>query len=327
MSAENEIVLWDNTPRLGVLRIEPLSDEARGLVRAPLLAYIKEFPAFTYSTSWGDWDKSNSSWISSKIKTFAGGGESIPARVVQMLGGSEYKPPILSDKWTQLSAELGDSYLNFEFTLIAYPSIHDGIDGSHVEGLRYDRDNMMDVLSFHGNEISNYWDWLKLGKLCMMPIKEFSTHILVDNIDGIKTNLSGDNGKKVLNGLGNVAHSADGLFKSDVTLSQSLTRGVRGLNEIVDGVMGVGSRLGSTFTFQVWDDSGKILWNTKAPSLPLDFYVENLSFKFSPHILNIVNKKGKRVGSCPEYCEIGVKLTSVTKASPEQIQSMHTKGE
>lgn len=327
MSAENEIVLWDNSPRQGVLRIEPLSNEARELVDAPLLAYIKEFPSFRYGTSWGDWDKSNSSWIASKIKTFAGGGDQIPAQIVQMLGGSEYKPPVLTDKWTQLTAELGDAYLDFEFTLIAYPVIPDGVDGAHVEGLRYDGDNMMEVLTFHGNKMSNYWNWLDLGKKCMMPRKEFSSRILKDNIDGIRTNLAGDNGKKILNGIGNLAHGADGLFKSDVTMSQSLQRGVRGLNDIVDGVMGVGSRLGSTFLFQVWDDDGKILWNSKAPALPLDFYIEDLSFKFSPHILSIVNSKGKRVGSCPEYCEIKIKMTSVTKASPEQIQAMHTKGD
>lgn len=325
--SEKEIVLWDNKPKLGVLRIEPLSDEAKENLNAPLLAYIKEFPRFSYGTDWGNWDASNSQWITDKLKTFAGGDDSIPGQIVQMLGGPYYNPPIMTDKWTQLSAQLSkDAYLDFEFELVAYPVIRGGVNGAHVEGLRHDRDNMSEVLSFHGYEMSNFWDWLELGKKCMMPSK-FSTKILKDNIDGIVDNMKGDNGRKILNGLGNVAHSADGLFKSDVTLGQSTMRGLRGLNEIVDGVMGVGSRLGSTFCFQVYDDDGKILWNSKAPSLPLDFYIENLSFKFSPHVLNIVNSKGKRVGSCPEYCVIKVKMTSVTKASPEQIQMMHTRGE
>lgn len=317
MSQEIEIWGGENA-KLGVLTIYPLSDEAKETC-VNMSGYIKEFPKVSYATDWGDWDKSNSQWITDKIKTIAGGDESVPGRIVQMLGGQYYKPPILTDKWTQLAAQLSDAYLKFDFEILSYPTIPKSSVGAHVEGLRYDRGNMSPAITYHDEKLSSMWDWLNLGKTAMMPSAAFSTGVVKDNIAAIKKNLTEDNGKLILGGVKDVGSAAVGVFSD---FNQSAKKGLDGLEKVAAGVMGVGQRLGHTFCMSVTDPNGAKFIDSRKPSMYVDFYIKKLSCEFSPHLVRIIDDNGNRVGACPEYCKVELSMESVTKVSPSQMIDM-----
>lgn len=315
-----EIELWGGqNAKQGVLTIYPLSDEAKATC-VNMSGYIKEFPKVSYATDWGDWDSSNSQWITSKIKTIAGGDESVPGKIVQMLGGQYYKPPILTDKWTQIAAQLSDdAYIKFDFEILAYPTIPKSSVGAHVEGLRYDRDNMYPAITYHDEKLSSMWDWMNLGKTAMMPATAFSTGIVKDNIAAMKKNLEEDNGKLILGGIKDVGSAAVGVFSD---FNEAAKKGLDGLEKVAAGVMGVGQRLGHTFCMSVTDPNGAKFIDSRKPSMYVDFYIKKLTFEFSPHIVRIIDGNGKRVGACPEYCKIEMSLESVTKVSPSQMIDM-----
>ena len=315
-----EIELWGGqNAKQGVLTIYPLSDEAKETC-VNMSGYIKEFPKVSYATDWGDWDSSNSQWITSKIKTIAGGDESVPGKIVQMLGGQYYKPPILTDKWTQIASQLSDdAYIKFDFEILAYPTIPKSSVGAHVEGLRYDRDNMYPAITYHDEKLSSMWDWVNLGKTAMMPATAFSTGIVKDNIAAMKKNLEEDNGKLILGGIKDVGSAAVGVFSD---FNESAKKGLDGLEKVAAGVMGVGQRLGHTFCMSVTDSNGARFIDSRKPSMYVDFYIKKLNFEFSPHIVRIIDGNGKRVGACPEYCKIEMSLESVTKVSPSQMIDM-----
>lgn len=321
----SEIEIWGGRPRQGLVRLDPNSEEALNDVKKPFMAYITKFPEFSYATDWGDWDKSNSEWITSKIKTLAGGNDNLVGNIVKMLGGPYYKPPILTDKWTQLAAQLADSYVKFDFELIAFPVIDSGKEGAHVEGLRYDNQNLYNVLTFNGLKLNDMWDWLKLGKTASMPKTKFSTDVLMGNIGAISKNLdpSSENGKLILGGAGAIGEAIGGVFDSSKTYGESAGLAMSGVENILRGLTSSETRLGHTFTLKVYDTNGVPLFDTLAPKNPVDFYITSMEFDFSPHILKIVNANGsKRLGSCPEYCKIKLTLESAALLSPEQIREM-----
>lgn len=317
------IDIWGGRSREGIFYLEPFSDEAvKTDSLKPLLGYISKFPTFSYSTEWGDWDHSNSEFLSSKIRSITGGGTSIPARIVQMLAGSKLKMPVISDQWTQRVAENKNIYLSMEFSIIAFPVI-DGSNGCHVEGMRYDSDNMNSVLMAKDKKMSSMWDWLSLGKTAMMPSKRFSTKLLGEQINAISENLQGSSGKMMLHGASSIAHTVDGFVSgSKVSWDKSIRTGLKGAEEILNGVVINGTRVGHTFTAQILDCDRKMLFNSKAPDCPLDFYVTDLKFDFSQHLVKIVDERGVRKGAAPEFCEITLRLDSVTKLSPDQVLKM-----
>lgn len=319
----NVIQIWGGRPKQGAIKITPFSKDAIADLPGPYFGYLLKFPTFKYGTDWGTWDQSNSEWISSKISSFAGGGDSIPGKLVQMLGGDYYKPPILTDEWTQLAAQLGkEAYLDFDIDILAYPVIPKPKSGAHVEGLRYDRDNLLQVLRIGKDNASSMWDWIELGKRAMMPSR-FSSKIIMDNIGAIKNNLATNNGKLILSGvekLGSVVKAMNP--SSDTTFGEAAKNSLVGLEEIIQGATGAGSRIGHTFTLEIVDVDGNHLINSNAPTAPVDFYIERLDLEFSSHLVKIIDSNGRRMGSCPEYCKVSAKLTSVTKVSPEQVTKM-----
>ena len=319
-----EIHIYGGRARRGSLTLVPLSEEARNLLgdKAVFTGFLKEFPEIKYSTEWGDWDKSNSAFIANKIANFAGAGDSIPGKLVRMLAGDHYHPPILTDKWTQLSASLTESgaYIELDLSLMAYPIINEDI---HVEGLRRDNENLVEVV----RESTSMFKWLQLGKKCMMPKEEFSLGIIKENIQGVwdewtdkdssgKYTLS-DRGTRALNGIKDLG---SGIWNLDPT------KALHGAESAFQSVVGVntdaiGIRIGSSFGVILRDPDNKSLLNSMADKVPLDFFISSLKFKFSPHVVRIMQNK-KRVGCCPEYCEISLTLKSVCKVLPTQIINM-----
>ena len=320
----SEIEIWGGRPRQGLVEIDAFSDDAKKDVPDTYRAYITKFPEFSYGTDWGSWDDSNSGWITKKLKTLAGGDDSIPGNIVKMLGGPYYKPPILTDKWTQLAAQLSDdAYVKFDMEMIAYPVIDTGKNGAHVEGLRYDNKNLYNILTFHGKKLNNMWDWLNLGKKALMPSTKFSTDMLLGNLGAIQKNLAGKNGNLIIGGAGAVGDAIAGVFTGNGSFGENASKGVAGIEDILKGLISVGARLGHTFLMKMYDNDGRVLFNSSAPQYPVDFYISGLEFEFSPHLLKIVNADGtKRMGACPEYCKIKMTIESVTMLSPSQINDM-----
>ena len=319
-----EIHIYGGRVRRGSLTLVPLSKEAQDLIgkNTVFTAFLKEFPEIKYSTEWEDWDKSNSAYIANKIANFAGAGDSIPGKLVRMLAGDHYHPPILTDKWTQLSASLSESgaYIELDLSLMAYPIINDDI---HVEGLRRDDDNLVEVV----RESTSMFKWLQLGKKCMMPKEVFSLNMIKENIEGIwdewsdkengKYTLS-DRGKRAINGVRDLGSGIWNLdAKKALTGAETAFQTIVGVNTDKIGI-----RIGSTFGVIIRDTDNKPILNTIDESIvPLDFFVTSMSFKFSPHVVRIMQNK-KRVGCCPEHCEISMTLKSVCKVLPEQIIKM-----
>lgn len=323
-NSTNEIEIWGGDPRQGIFELHPFSFNAKENQTKPLYAYLTKFPEIKYQTDWGNWDESNSSFITNKIKTFAGAGDSIPARIVQMLAGPTYEPPITTGPWTQLTSQMSDeSYLTMDAELVAYPVLSNGY---HIEGLRYDKENLSQILhtgGFSGNQMSSIWDWLKLGKFCMMP-KAFSAGVIPENIKKIKNNISSEtkNGKAVLWGLHEMAHVVDFIWDENVTVENAMRNAMHGLEAFLRGTTGTHQRYGDTFSVLIRDCDTKKFFNSNAGSPLCDFYVTKLDFKFSPHLVKIVNDEGKRKGVAPEYALINLSLKSVCKVSRVQYMNM-----
>lgn len=326
------IDVWGGRTRQAILELFPFSLEALGekngqdvesLKCSPMYAYIKEFPQIEYESDWGSWDNSNTAFVTNKLATFGGAGDSIPARIVQMLAGPNYQPPITTDKWTQLTAQLsGGAYMTLSMDVIAYPVFKSS--KKHVEGLRYDSDNLNRILNIGKKRTSSIYDWLSLGQRAMMP-EQFSTKIVKDNVLGIKENLTGEgtSGKAILAGAHKMAHVVDGLIPgNDVSFQEAVANGVYGLETFVRGVCGTHQRFGHTFTLRIRDDDTKIVMDSTKPKSPVDFYIENLKFRFSPHLVRIVDENGKRVGITPEYATINISLKSACAVSREQMMQM-----
>jgi hypothetical protein len=332
------INIWGGRAREGLLYLEPFSDQASDPEKdhmTPMIAYLTKFPTMSYGTDWGDWEHSNTEFVSSKIQGLAGGGKisagksnrGISTDFIALLAGSGYKNPILTDQWTQTIAQNGDKcYINLDLELVAFPVIRPGT-GSHVEGMRYDSDNMDAVLNvkYDGKtrRVNSFWDWLKFGKTAMMPIEKFSSSVVAENLNAIYNNMNGPNGKMVKHGLHSMAHFIDGFIPSSkTTISDSMRDTIKGAEEVAKGLAINGTRIGHTFTVQLFDCNRKKLLNSKAPACPIDFYVTNLKFKFSPKVVKIIDDNGKRKGAGPEWCEISMTLTSVTMLSIDQVLDM-----
>lgn len=316
------IEIWGGRARTGTVRIEPFSDLASKECKR-MTAYLQKFPQISYSTKWGDWDHSNSEFFCEKIASLGGGRDNIPGKIIQMLGGPYYKPPIMTDKWTQLTAELDDAgaYMNIDLELIAFPLINSVKNGSHIEGLRGDPENLYYAINHRGKALNGMWDWLKLGKVAMMPEK-FKTEYILNNLAAIKDNLSTDNGKKIIDGAKDTGRAAMSVFSGENDIVEATSDAMHGIEKMTEGFTGVSSRIGHTFTVQILDTDDKPLINSKAPDCPLDFYISSMELDFSPHIVRIVNSVGKKLGACPEYCKINIQLTSVTKVTPDQMVKM-----
>lgn len=326
-----EIHIYGGRARRGSIALFPMSKEAREQLDGIKYynAYLSEFPEIKYSTNWGDWDKSNSAYIANKIAAFAGAGDSIPGKIVRMLAGDNYVPPILTDKWTQLSASLADgAYIELDLSLIAYPIISNDI---FVEGLRKDSENLVEIV----NETTSMFKWLELGKKCMMPKKAFSTGVIKDNVKAVMTafNDKDADGKYVLNARGK--QTVDGLKELGGGIlnlqpgemlkgGEKAFQGVIGVNTDNNGIQDwIGNRIGSSFGVVIRDTDNSYLLNTVTGCTPVfDFFIKDMKFKFSPHVVRIMNKDRKRVGCCPEFCEIQMSLQSVCKVLPSQIVKM-----
>ena len=330
---ENTIDVWGGRARQGIFELYPFSLDALGESRdksqstkcTPMFAFLNKFPTISYSTDWGNWDESNTAFVTKSLKTFGGGGESIPARIVQMLAGPNYQPPITSDKWTQLTAQLSDqgAYMKLDLELIAYPIFK--TTSYHVEGLRYDSSNLGRILENGRNRMNSIYDWLSLGQKAMMP-KQFSTKFIKDNVLGMKENLTGEgtSGKAILAGAHKMAHVVDGIIPgNEISFQDAVANGVAGLETFVRGVCGTHQRYGHTFTCRIRNDDRKIYIDSNKPKAPVDFYIENMSFKFSPHLVKIVDHNGNRKGITPEYALINISLKSVCAVSREQFMEMY----
>lgn len=327
-----EIHIYGGRARRGSISLVPISEEAREILgeNKYYTAFLSEFPEIKYSTKWGEWDKSNSAFIASKIATFAGAGDSIPGKIVRMLAGDKYVPPILTDKWTQLSASLDDdgAYIELDLSLIAYPIINNEI---HVEGLRKDGENLYEIVQ----ETTSMFKWLELGKKCMMPKVPFSATMITDNIKSVMTafhdkDSSGkyvlnDRGKQTLSGIKQLGSGIINLEPSKaIEGGETAFQGVIGVNTNNKGVKDwIGNRIGSSFGVIIRDTDNSSLLNSITECIPVfDFFIKDMKFKFSPHIVRIMNSQHKRIGCCPEFVEIDMSLQSVCKVLPSQIVDM-----
>lgn len=325
------IQIWGGRARQGSITLMPFSDSAVAAGIAPLTAYIADFPQISYSTDWGDWDNSNAAFVTSTIRTLAGDTESSGGpkamkairtpygKVIQALGGDLYRPPIMTDKWTQLVAQIpADAYMSISLKLHAFPVTPQG-SSTHVDGLRYDTENpISSAMKIGGVKTSSMWDWISLGKTAMMPDK-FSSSTVVENLQAVKSNLTSSNGKMMLQGASKIAHVVD-VVSGDVN---ALPRALEGVSDVLTGATGARSRIGMTFGFKIRDTDQNSVMDTDKPRVPVDFFIESLSFKFSPHVVQLTSDRdGKRVGAVPEHCEIDLKLSSATKLSTDQVVEM-----
>jgi hypothetical protein len=332
---DSAIDIWGGRSRQPILELFPFSLESLGekngtqiesLRCSPMCAYIKEFPKIEYGTSWGEWDKSNTAFVTNKITTFGGAGDSIPARIVQMLAGPNYQPPITTDKWTQLTAQLSDdAYMKLSAEIVAFP-LFKGTT-KHVEGLRYDSDNLSRATNIGAKRTSSLYDWLSLGQRAMMP-EPFSTKIIKDNVMGIKENIFGEgtSGKAILSGAHDMAHVIDGLIPGNgIDFQDAVAKGVYGLETFVRGVCGTHQRFGHTFTLRIRDDDTNLFIDSTKPKSPVDFYITELKFKFSQHLVKIVDENGKRKGVAPEWAVINISFKSACAVSRDQMMQMFTR--
>ena len=330
-----KIQIYGGRARTGSMLLEPFSENALKDCKS-VAAFLNEFPSIGDGTDWGDGENNNTGIIG-KALVALGGGElkrgpgiagmilSNAPKLVQMMAGSGYKPPILTDSWTQLSAQIDEqsSYLEFKLSLLAYPVLRRG--SVHVEGLRGDPDNLDQALNIGPKKTANMWDWLKLAKTAVMP-EPFTTAQIKDNLASVMSNLngeSGESGKMIIEGGSKVVSGIwNGLTSDTTSLKEGAMKSVEGVGEILTGFSGVNQRVGYSFTVQIFDANGDLVIDSKAPDCPLDFYIENISFDFSPHLVQLINDQGKRRGCCPEWCRIEVTLSSSTRVSQDQIIKM-----
>lgn len=366
------IEIYGGRTRTGAILLEPFSDKAVKEC-GDFAAFLTEYPKIDYETDWGSWEDSNVGIVGDVVSSLGGGikagGKAAGAfgvkgiktkilnmifnnagKFIQLLGGSSFEPPILTDSWTQLAAQLPDDVdkagIKFDFKIVAYPVTKRGV---HVEGLRPDSTNLNQVLNLYTSErtirCANMWEWLNLGKIAGMPEK-FSVSRISENLVGIKDNLNGETGqagKQIIEGftgmlpsLKNVASEVSPLYGmvSKVTSAFESEEEkaakeaakpmdlIKGISKIALGLSGIGQRIGYSFTVQLFDSDGNLIFNSKRSSCPLDFYISDLKLDFSPHLVKLVNSQGKRVGACPEWCKIELSLSSSTVVSPSQIVSM-----
>ena len=238
-----------------------------------------------------------------------------------MMAGSSYKPPILTDSWTQLAAQLDEksSYISLKLNLLTYPVLKKAL---HVEGLRYG-DTLSEALNMGPMKVSNMWEWMKFSRTALMP-EDFKIDQIKGNIDAVFANLngeSGDSGKLLVAGVSDIAGGMwNGTF-GDSTFKDGMMQSVKGVGEIVTAFAFSNRRVGYTFTLQLFDANGDLVLDS-SQGVPLDFYIEDIEFEFSPHIVQLINSKGKRQGVAPEWCKINLTVSSATRVTQEQFISM-----
>lgn len=319
-----EIHIYGGKIRRGSITLVPTSTEARNLLGENKLftAYLSEFPEIKYSTQWGEWDKSNSAFIANKVASFAGAGDGIPGKIVRMLAGDKYVAPVLTDQWTQLSATLGDgTYMELELSIIVYPILNNEIK---VEGLTSEDDNMIEII----NETTSMFSWIDLAKNCLMP-NAFTSDDIRKNLIAVMTNFYDKNattgkyeltsrGKRI---VGGIKELGGGIFELN---PQKAIHGAENAFQAIVNVKtdSIGQRIGPTFEVLVRDTNNDLILNSASLEIPVDFFIKEMGFKFSPHIVRITNDKGVVVGSCPEFCEITIAIQSVCKLLPSQIVQM-----
>lgn len=325
-----KIQIYGGKARTGSILLQPFSDDA--VKRTTEVAgFLTEFPEIKYSTDWGSWEDSNNAFVGSIVSALGGGkpasGRGIAGVIlgnaptlIQALAGSGYVPPILTDKWTQLAAQLNKdgSVISLQIKMLAYP-VNRG-SGVHVEGLRGDPENLDQALNLRYMKSTNMWDWIKLGKEAMMPVA-FTTQQISNNLGAIVDNLNGEkgtSGKMIIEGAGKIKDTifGDGNFK------ERAKRGVSGLGDIMTGLVSANQRSGFSYTVQIFDADGNSMFNSKRPSDPLDFYITGMNLDFSPHIVRLIDSRGNKMGVSPEWCKIELTLTSSCRASLEQISKM-----
>lgn len=340
-----KIQVYGGRARTGSIVIEPFSKTAldkrdQGKLKSSMTAFLNEFPKMSYGTDWGkSWEDNNLGYIG-QAAVLLGGGEahfgsgilgSIVSAIggkispmIQMMAGSSFKPPVLTDSWTQLSAQLDEAKSNIEFSveMLAYPVLRNGY--VHVEGLRGDPENLDQALNIGPRKCSSMWDWVNLGREALMP-DEFSSERIKSNLAGVVNNMngqSGTSGKLVIGGVDKAWSGLTGMVFGDKSIQDGGNGIIEGIGEALTGLTGVSQRVGYTFTVQIFDCDGNKIFNSKAPDCPLDFFITDLGFDFSPHLVQLIDDKGMRNGSCPEWCKISMTLSSSTRVSPNQVIKM-----
>jgi hypothetical protein len=145
---------------------------------------------------------------------------------------------------------------------------------------------------------------------------------------GIKENIFGEgtSGKAILSGAHDMAHVIDGLIPGNgIDFQDAVAKGVYGLETFVRGVCGTHQRFGHTFTLRIRDDNTNLFIDSTKPKSPVDFYITELKFKFSQHLVKIVDDKGKRKGVAPEWAVINISFKSACAVSRDQMMQMFTR--
>ena len=333
-----KIQIYGGRARTGSIILSPYSEEA--LKRCDdMSSYITDFPALNYGTDWGDWENNNTGFIGKAVSAFGGGDISgaIPSstpgwaknliaafpKFIQTMGGSGYKPPVLTDSWTQLAAQLDEnaSYISFKFSLLTYPVLKRGL---HVEGLRYG-DTLSEALNMKSKKVSNMWEWIKFSRTAVMP-EDFKIGQISENLKEMAKNLNsekGESGKYLIDGAFDIGGGLWGATFGDSTFKEGMLRTVKGAGEIISAFAFTNKRVGYTFTFKLFDANGHVVLDTNSEhGIPLDFYIDDIEFEFSPHIVQLINSKGKRQGAAPEWCKINLTVSSATRVTQEQFISM-----
>ena len=292
----------------------------------------------SYGTDWGDWKNSNTGFIGKAVEAFGGGNisgaipkstpqlartaiEAFP-KFIQIMAGSSYKPAILTDSWTQLAAQLDEnaSYISFKFSLLTYPVLKKTI---HVEGLRYG-DTLSEALNMKSKKVSNMWEWIEFARTAVMP-DSFKINQITDNIGYVFENLNGEKGQT---GKGLIAGGKDifgGMYDSTLgssSFKDGMMRTVKGAGEVIDAFAFTNSRVGYTFTMKLLDTHGNEILDSNRDGIELDFYIENIGFEFSPHVVQLIDRNGNRQGSAPEWCKIDLTISSATRVTQEQFIKM-----
>lgn len=324
MSEKDLIHVWGGKPRAAYVELfgnvveseDP--DVSRWSIKNTYRAWLKEIPEIQYRTDWGNWEESNCSFVASKIRTLAGGGESTGARIMQMIAGSAYKPPILTDQWTQRVATITDeAYIGFDLELVALPPYN-----STVEGLKQDSNNLSELLKIKGSgAVSNMQDWLGLAKLALMPRHSFGWKTA---IEGMKSAISGATDSGRLDRIGSGATMILGGAK-DVLLGDEngeripgVKKAVYGLEKVISAATAVDSIIGPTFRMNIRDPAGvPMLTGGEIP-----FCIDEMSFKYSPRLIKMYNEAHERIGCVPEFCEIKISIKSLYKLSSDRISKM-----
>lgn len=329
-----KIQIYGGRARTGSIILSPYSEKAVENCEA-MTSYITEFPSLSYATDWGDWEDNNTGFIGKAALALGGGPLKAPKaapgwaqtiikaapKFIQMMAGSSYKPPILTDSWTQLAAQLDEksSYISLKLNLLTYPVLKRAL---HVEGLRYG-DTLSEALNMGHKKVSNMWEWMKFSRTVLMP-EDFKIDQIKGNIDAVFANLngeSGDSGKLIVAGVSDIAGGMwNGTF-GDSSFKDGMMQSVKGVGEIVTAFAFSNRRVGYTFTLQLFDANGELVLDS-SQGVPLDFYIEDIEFEFSPHIVQLINSKGKRQGVAPEWCKINLTVSSATRVTQEQFISM-----